>query len=148
MPKRRSACTPLACMYTYLPAQCVHCLPRARIIHPHYARGRVRARLPGWLAGWLTGWSAGQPFVRFPASMPVRCLREIRVSRFSPTVIDRSRSLTRSRRPDCERPRSQLMARPPIQLCTYNGEEEEWGVERKERRKKQISSITFHLSSM
>lgn len=104
--------------------------------------------LAGWLAGWLTGWSAGQPFVRFPASMPVRCLREIRVSRFSPTVIDRSRSLTRSRRPDCERPRSQLMARPPIQLCTYNGEEEEWGVERKERRKKQISSITFHLSSM
>lgn len=40
------------------------------------------------------------------------------------------------------------MARPPIQLCTYNGEEEEWGEERKERRKKQISSITFHLSSM
>lgn len=28
-----------------LPAQCAHCLPHARIIHPHYARGRVRTRL-------------------------------------------------------------------------------------------------------
>lgn len=96
MPKRRSACTPLACMCTYLPAQCVHCLPRARIIHPHYARGRVRARLPGWLADWLAGWPAGQPFLRF--SMPVRSARSASLDslRFGPS-IDRSIALVNAR---------------------------------------------------
>jgi len=39
-------CVWYVCVCVCLPAQCIYCLPHARIIHPYYARGRVRTRLP------------------------------------------------------------------------------------------------------